>query len=542
MKQRAKKLRTPTSISSWKELHVLCSTDPQQVIDLLRQWEIEGVQDELLQFNKAGLLIDAGNAAHDAEVIGQGVALLESELKDLLTQGQSFSVHEWFNLGNGYYAAEAVRRGEKGYVYDPSATPMSRAKECYREAWAQVQNLAKERQKNCDVDDTPATPDELAKEITPLLKAEILINLGNSLDEIGRILEAIDFYEDALHIDPNHPIAWMRLGKALFVMANLVHNREMLRDAREALKNALKGRRLETYGYSSARSGLIKDLEQTQSVLRAVGRREPKHTLPLISAPYNQQFVDFCVQRRLFLNYSLPNRPSPHPYQDHFRFSVVTPLGDQTKFARLTRLLNEFLERFATARLLLFEAYLPPASTSFYDTLTPYIDLGDAAQYGIRAAKLKLAFESAYNVLDKMALFLNEYFEWGIPKKQVSFATIWSEKNHLAHPPLREMILQQRNNFVFALYDLSRDFGKNAEGKSNEWAHYRETRHLLTHQYLVLHAYEWRWQIVDGPDYHREWQVMVDDTTSLVYLTRNALLYLFWAVELEEGRRAQHKD
>lgn len=535
MEQRAKKRGTDTtSIQSWKQLHALCSTNPQRVIDLLRQWESEGVQDESLQFNKAGLLIDAGNAACDADVINQGVSLLESQLTALRGQGQEPSAQQWFNLGNGYYAAEAVRRAEEGYVYNPSATPMSRAKECYRNAWALVQEKP--------VDDTPAASDEFTQEVTPLLKAEILINLGNSLDEIGRSLEAIDFYEDALRIDPDHPIALMRLGKALFLVSNWIHNRQMLRDAREALKKALKGRRLETYGYSTARSGIIEDLEKTRNVLRAVGRRKSKHVLPLIAAPYNQQFVDFCVQRRLFLNYSLPRHPSPHPYQDHFRFSVVTPLSDETMFARLTRLLNEFTERFATARLLLFEAYLPPASATFYDTVTPYIDLGDAAQYGVRAGKLKLAFESAYNVLDKMALFLNEYFEWGIPKKQVSFATIWSEKSNLTHPPLRETILQQQNNFVFALYDLSRDFGKNAEGKPNEWAHYRATRHLLTHQYLVLHAYEWRWQIVDGPEYHREWEVMISDTTSLVYLTRNALLYLFWAVELEEARRAQHKD
>ena len=512
------------------------------MINLLRQWESEGVQDELLQFNKAALLIDAGHAARDADAISRGVSLLENQLADSLAQGQEPSAQEWFNLGNGYYAAEAIRRGEEGYVYDPSATPMSRAKECYRNAWARAQNFAQETNEESDLEDANATSDNAIEETTPRLKAEILINLGNSLDEIGRSLEAIDFYEEALRIDPNHPIAWMRLGKTLFMVANRVHNRVMLRDAREAQKNALKGRRLETYCYSDARNGLIEDLQHTRDVLRVVGRRKSEHTLPPIPAPYNQQFVDFCVERRLFLNYSLPNHPSPHPYQDHFKFSVVTSLDDATKFARLTRLLNEFTERFATARLLLFEAYLPPASPTFFDTLTPYVDLGDVAQYGVRVGKLKLAFESAYNVLDKMALFLNEYFDWGIAKKQVSFASIWSERNNVPHPTLREMILQQQNNFVFALYDLSRDFGKSADGKPNEWAHYRETRNFLTHQYLVLHAYEWDWQIVDGPQYHREWEAMIGDTTSLVYLTRNALLYLFWAVELEEARHAQGKD
>lgn len=37
------------------------------------------------------------------------------------------------------------------------------------------------------------------------------------------------------------------------------------------------------------------------------------------------------------------------------------------------------------------------------------LDLNGAAVYGIRVAKLKLAYESAYSILDKLALFLNDY-------------------------------------------------------------------------------------------------------------------------------------
>ena len=63
MEQRTKRRGADSaSIQNWKQLHALCSTDPKRVINLLRQWESKSMQDELPQFNKAALLIDAERA------------------------------------------------------------------------------------------------------------------------------------------------------------------------------------------------------------------------------------------------------------------------------------------------------------------------------------------------------------------------------------------------------------------------------------------------------------------------------------------------
>jgi hypothetical protein len=194
------------------------------------------------------------------------------------------------------------------------------------------------------------------------------------------------------------------------------------------------------------------------------------------------------------------------------------------------------MEHFAIARLMLFEAHEMSNDPIFYDIITQYKYRNDAALYGIRSAKLKLAYESAYNVLDKLALFLNDYLELGIGQKQVNFSNIWSEKIGSSHAFLRPKLLERQNEFIFALYDLACDFGKDVRGKDGDWSHYKATRHLLTHRYLVLH--EKNWESEDGSEYHRTWDDMIQDTESLLYVTRNALLYLFMAVQLEEREQS----
>ena len=521
---------TPETLGKF---HALCVAQPRQALAFLQDWEEQGIEDFNLSSNKPGFFIDAGSALRDATVIQKGVDLLEARLVETEQQGKRFSAGAWFNLGNGHYAAEDARRGRDGYVYAPTDTPMTRTKQCYRNALAE---LTRSRQS-----DEGQTEDEPSEE-SPHWETELFINYGNALNELGRIFEAVDLYEKAIELDSQHPMAWGSLGDTLFNFAQFARDPQLVQESVEAYIQALRDDRFERYGYPHVRALTERNLARAQAQLRVVGRDFKAHAKPDVSSPYQADFVAFCTQRRLFLNLSLRRTSSPHPYEDKFEFSVVTPIDDEEKFPRLVRALNELMERFAIARLLLFEAHQVPYDATFYDTITRYIDLGDASVYGVRAAKLKLAYESAFNVLDKLALFLNSYLALGLVERQVDFSKIWSARSGNPDAVLRPALLERQNSFLFGLYDLSCDFGKNVRGEEGEWSHYKATRHTLTHRYLVLHAFEWDWQIVDHPEYHREWADMMNSTESLLYLTRNALMYAMLAVQLEEARIAARKE
>jgi hypothetical protein len=481
-------------------LHGLCFIDPHRAISVIREWETKFADDPNFFLNKSSLLIDAGSALRDPKVIEQGIALLEEEKE---RNRGDLGCNKWFNLGNGYYAAEAAKRGP-GNVYSPTDTPMAKAKECYRKAIGKVSDEDLE------------------------FRASLQVNYGNTLDELWRLMEAIDEYEQALEIHPEHPIAWMRIGNCLMKLAESALNPQLIQDAIEAFTEALQDDRLERFGYGHERQSIQKFQIQARKRLQQVGGITTKNHHQLkIPTSYNRDFVEYCTQHRLFLNFSLWRRPSPHPYEDSFRLTLVTRIDDDTKLNRLVRVFNELTERFAIARLLLFEANSTPYDTTFFDTITRYIDLSDCSVYGIRAAKLKLSLENAYNVLDKIALFLNDYLELGMTESSIYFFNIWKDPKSLN---LRTPILDRDNTFLYALYDLSCDLEKDGYLE-----HHKQLRNTSTHRYFVLHAFqEWDWKISDGSDYHSEWVEFLEHAQKLLYLVRNALMYLIAGIDLEE--------
>jgi hypothetical protein len=194
---------------------------------------------------------------------------------------------------------------------------------------------------------------------------------------------------------------------------------------------------------------------------------------------------------------------------------------------------NEVKERFAAARLLLFEAYRTPYNTAFYEELTTYADVFDYSAYGIRPAKLKLAFEAAFNILDKIAFFINEYLNLGLDENAVGFLGIW--KKQPKDTSLRQEIIRCDNIHLYGLYDIARDLSRDSY-----LLPLKQLRNNLTHSYLVLHVFEdGEWHSTsDGPQYHIGYRELLDQTLRLMSIVRAAVIYLVAFIEQEERKRA----
>jgi len=192
--------------------------------------------------------------------------------------------------------------------------------------------------------------------------------------------------------------------------------------------------------------------------------------------------------------------------------------------------MNEAKERYATARFLLYSAIGPPTELLPIDRMTPYVDNLDYAVYGVRVGQLKLAFESAYNILDKVAFFINEYLSLGIKPERVYFTSIWVVKDKL-----REELRTLDNYRLFALYDISRDLQKGAHLE-----HLRGIRRFSTHRYLVPHVERISWIVeADGDAYHIEWHELVEKTIQLLRLVRSAVIYVIAFVDQEERKEKE---
>jgi tetratricopeptide (TPR) repeat protein len=498
------------SETQFYELTNLSSTEPLEALKILSEYEKEYVDDENLQENLGGFLIDIGSALRDISVIQRGVNNIEQKREK---SSGDLTYSQWYNLGNGYYALESAKRGP-GYTYIPANTTMTQAKQCYRKALINSNQVS-------DID-----------------KVELRVNYANSLAELGRSVEAINQYNIALQFNPEHPMALGSLGKALEKFAYIASDSRLLEDALQSLEQALTHDRLENSGYGYVRPEFSEYKQKIEGQLRQIKKASHStHKMPQITTEHHKAFTDFCIKHSLFLNFCLKGHNCNHPYEDNISFSIITPINDKKVFHKLTRTINEMKEQYAIARLLLFEATHSPYQTKFYDELTPYNDLLDYSTYGIRPAKLKLSFEAAYNILDKIAFFINSYLGLGISEEAIGFFRIWKKqpKDNL----LRQEITQLDNIHLYGLYDIARDLSKDGH-----LLHLKDMRDTLTHKYLVPHTFQdSEWYVTsDGKQYHLGYKELLDHTISLMQVVRAAVIYLVAFIEQEERKKTNNSQ
>lgn len=205
---------------------------------------------------------------------------------------------------------------------------------------------------------------------------------------------------------------------------------------------------------------------------------------------------------------------------------------------------NQMKQEFASARWLLFEGIADDAP-HFSDKDTKLHDTLDDPGYSLSIEKTKLAFRSAYSLLDKVAFFLNDYLKLGIPLPAVSFRSLWFEKRDSA--TLRPVFTTAKNWPLRGLYWLAKDFVEedfqaSTEADASDLA---SIRNHLEHRYLKVHDRD--------PIYSSPFPSVYDDRLALsverhelearalriLKLARAALIHLCLAMHREEHIRAK---
>ena len=155
-----------------------------------------------------------------------------------------------------------------------------------------------------------------------------------------------------------------------------------------------------------------------------------------------------------------------------------------------------------------------------------------------------------YSLFDKMAFFLNYYLKLGIPAKQVSFRGFWyqsqnprqglkSQIDGRENWPLRGLFWMSKD-----LYDSRPEFREAMEPEAQE---IDITRNHAEHKYLKVHDDLWP-EMVGASDSLRMPEdayysigsgLLVSRDAALTKLARSALIYLAYAVHVEETRKRE---
>ena len=384
----------------------------------------------------------------------------------------------------------------------------------------------------------------------PIRRCQILTNLGNLFDTLGRFIEARASWNAALAIDPNFWMARANRGRALMHYAVALYDpghHEVL--AYHAYRDLVDGvASIATHphlGDDRLAAFFTQSAERIADHydIAAIGRDHQPDGWNMGASGPERSYRYWCLHNVLFLN----------PLNDVEAASVaandimglpdfITAIGEPPI---ITGMFNELKQGFASARWLLWEGtnsddpHFSDRDVLLYNTL-------DYPAYGLSVEKVKIAFRMAYSILDKIAYFLNHYLALGIPEKRVNFKTIWREKDNC---PVRDRFSKSENWAFRGLFWLSKDLFEEDMRDSMEPAAraLADLRNHLEHKYVKVHE-----MLLPDRDVHDMFcdtlahSISRSDlerrTLRLMQLVRSALIYLVLGIHKEERDRAKSEE
>ncbi|PCH60552.1 MAG: hypothetical protein COC05_04300 [Gammaproteobacteria bacterium] len=257
-----------------------------------------------------------------------------------------------------------------------------------------------------------------------IFQCKILTNLGNNLNQFGRFIEAIQAWDFALSLVPNFAMALGNKGVGVIHYARSLydygHAGILFSHAKNYLKESISQGALWDSGlHPEAKEYFRQNYNRAENYLEKIAY-DFEFNLDQWPIGENKKEVAYrtwCLRHCLFLS----------PLNDVCRKSASArdvlhlpshtyKINEEPRFPNYYNLLKQ---EYVTARFVLFESS-GNKNEHISDRDVLLINGFDGVQFGYRAEQLKTAYRLAYSLFDKIALFLNEYYEVGLKARGCS--------------------------------------------------------------------------------------------------------------------------
>lgn len=284
-------------------------------------------------------------------------------------------------------------------------------------------------------------------------KTQIYVNLANAFNVVGRFVEAHEYWDKALLIDPTHSMALSNKGKGYFYYGKYlfdeVHIKIFMIFAVKELKKSLKNPE-EFY------PPVLKEATEFANWFDTFIDKSTQENPPDLNEYSLGEDLALKKYREWSLNFQLYINPlndlGPFTVACHDCLNMPTLffLADQPP--TYITLYNQMKQEYGTARFLFYESQ-NVTEPHYSDTDIVITDSQEGALYSYNLEKLKTSFRMCYSILDKISFLLEDYFELGIPKTKINFRTIWTNESKA----LRPQFVMSNNWALRGLYWLSKD-------------------------------------------------------------------------------------
>ena len=414
--------------------------------------------------------------------------------------------------------------------------------------------------------DQPAAENELLElrravrhdgfpELAAVYQAQVLNNLGNSLNTLGRFIEAIEAWDRALIAFPRLGMARGNRGMGLADYARAVydpgHAGVLAVAGWRSLGSALaddaivesEGLAPAFLGFADLRSqiGEAFDIEAVNA-----GADLDGHSLGRSKA--ERAYRAWCLDRRLFVNPLNDIGAHGIAARDVLTLpSIVFPAASADVPAAI-RYFNVMKQEYASARFALYEG-LNTDAVHFSDREVLVYNTLDYPAFSLAVERIKSAFRTAYATFDKAAFLLNAHFGLGHKERQVNFRNVWFGKGkpRKLHPALDGLANWPLRGLFWLSKDIFEDDFRDAT-EPDARALY-ELRNHLEHKFVYVHDDSlWPHLLFGRAEPAPEGLISVSaselgvKTLRMMKLARAVLIYLSLAIHAEERRREGTRD
>lgn len=384
---------------------------------------------------------------------------------------------------------------------------------------------------------------------------EVWINKGNTLDYLGRYLEAIECYDKAILLDNKHYNTWGNRGISCWRLSKLTehegdHAKKLFLDAMIYLAIELEmypDFEIEDTKKELVRSFINKnkiqiDLETTLKEQMPKKRALLGESFNLFSEPevdFKTFYYDFCEKHALFLNIHFDCNKCECSTLDLIKVGFITSINDSKKPYELFKKWFALVDDYKTSRSLLALSQFRPKKLLFLDKQRYEPDY--SLNYLSNVELLKNAFLTAMNIYDKVAFFLNDYEELELSDESISF---WGSNSIFNKTDILEKNEWQTD--LVALDSIRKDLEK------QEFKRLRLVRDYLVHRYFVLHDIvdvenlTYPFDSSETPLEHKEYHMDINEFFNLTIRTlrniRNVLFSLAFFVSQKEKSKEKEVD
>jgi len=350
------------------------SDNPDRALQLVRKIQsmanhhIASASANRFLVNTSALLIDVGRMLGNKEIVQEGVDLLRSNFERLASDDK-YTALAHYNLGNGYSTLFDIRSRQEPLGARFRDTELNLARSSYERALRY-------------------------RPEGPFLSSQIWVNLGNCFDALGRVLDALECYEKAIALKPDHGMALGNKGVGLYRYTTVAgeHQGTFLIEAYSLLSQALsKGVDTEAVphfeGYLRAIRSYFGGKEDTLE-------SPPEYPgIKIKGGSKIERFsIKFCLDNKLYLNICNYCQRCDAAIGDTAVIKkMIVPLSKHKddQYLRLSRYLNQIKQDYVAARFLLILSRYKELNIDFVDRRVKIIDTLDYSPHNIYVELVK---------------------------------------------------------------------------------------------------------------------------------------------------------